>query len=83
MAVKSIPSNSLPPNYPETEIPATPYTISLILVGLAIVAAIASAIYDRIPKIVKPSFKPKLKDKVPCDRCQYFSHNPYVNRGSL
>ena len=81
MVAKSIattPSNSLPPNYPSAEIPATPYTISLILVGLAIIAAIASAIYDRIPKIVKPSFKPKLKDRVPCDRCHYFSHSHYL-----
>ncbi|MCY7337011.1 MAG: hypothetical protein LH613_12495 [Chamaesiphon sp.] len=79
-------SNSLPPSYRGMETLSTVDTASLMLMSLVILSSlakprlwrIAAAIYACIPKVMQPSFRPKLNDKVPCDRCQYFSHNPYI-----
>lgn len=81
MAARSIataPSNSLPPSYRGLETPSTLDTVSLILGGIVIIAAVAAVIDACIPKMMQPLFSPKLNCKVPCDRCRYFNHNPYV-----
>ncbi len=71
-------SDALPPSYRGMGTLSTVDTVSLILMSFVIISSIAAAIYACIPKVIQPSFRPKMNDKVPCDRCQYFSHNPYV-----
>ena len=77
-SIATTPSNSLPPSDRGMETLSTVDTVSLILVSLVILSSIAAAIYAYVPKLMQPSFRTKLNDKVLCDRCQYFSHNPYV-----
>lgn len=71
-------SNSLPPSDRGMETLSTVDTVSLILMSFVILSSIAAAIYACIPKLMQPSFRPKLNNKVPCYECQYFSHNPYL-----
>ena len=77
-SIATTPSNSLPPSDRGMETLSTVDTVSLILVSLVILSSITAAIYTCLPKLMQPLFHPKLNDKVPCDRCQYFSHNPYI-----
>jgi len=78
ISIATASSNSLPPSYRGSFHPSTVDTVSLILVSLVILSSIAAAIYVCIPKVMQPLFNPKLNSKVPCARCQYFNHNPYV-----
>ena len=77
-SIATTPPNSLPPTDRGSSHPFTVDTVSLILVSLVILSSIAAVIYACVPKLMQHSFRPKLSAKVPCDRCQYFSHNPYV-----
>jgi hypothetical protein len=72
-SIATTPSNSLPPSDRGRFYPSTVDTVSLILVSLVILSSLAVAIHTCIPKLMQPSFRTKLNDKVTCDRCQYFN----------
>jgi len=72
----AMPSNPLPPSYRRIEI-APLDAAFLIVVSLVSISAIASSIYACIPKM-QHSLSIKLRYKVPCYQCHYFSRNPYI-----
>jgi len=77
-SIATPPSNSLPPGYRGAETISASDTASLVVASILIILATAALIYARIPKTIQHSFSLKLCSKVPCHRCQYFSHNPYL-----
>lgn len=77
-SIATPPSNSLPPGYRGAETISASDAASLVVASILIILATAALIYARIPKTIQHSFSLKLCSKVPCHRCQYFSHNPYL-----
>ena len=65
-------------NHQEIQTHSPLYTVPLIVVTLLVLLSIASAIHDWLPKIIKPLFRSKSPATVPCQKCHYFSHNPYI-----
>ena len=58
--------------------PASPQTVSVILVTTVTITSLSIAIYKWLLKLIKPSFSSKPVTIIPCLRCHYFSLNPYV-----
>jgi hypothetical protein len=73
-----VPSDSFSPSFRVSGTPSAMDSVFLVLVGLVSIAAITTAMYACIPKVIQISFSPKMNHKAPCYRCQYFSDNPYV-----
>lgn len=73
------PSNSLPPSQRGIETLPPLDAAFMIIIGLAIPSIVlATSIYAYISKRWQHSFSFKLRHKVSCHRCQYFSGNPYL-----
>ncbi len=53
--------------------------IFLIMMTIAVFSLIAMPLYSYIPLWRKYSIKLRQNRKAPCDRCQYFNHNAYLN----
>lgn len=77
-SIETTPSNSFPLGYRGAETISASDTNSLVVSSILIILGAAALIYVRIPKTIQHSFSLRLYSKVPCHRCQYFGHNPYV-----
>ena len=53
--------------------------VFLIMVAIAIFSLIAMPLYSYFPLWRKQAIHLKRNRKTPCDRCQYFNHNAYLN----
>ena len=66
------------PERQEIQSPASLQTVSVTLITIVTIASLSIAIYKWLPKLIKPSFSPKLIASIPCSSCHYFSPNPYI-----
>ena len=74
------PSNSLfSPQHRENESLLVLDVVFLIMVAIAILSLISMPLYSYIPLWRKQSTNLRRNRKAPCDRCQYFNHNAYLN----
>ena len=79
LARSTVPSSTnSPSDYRAVETYSQLETVSLILGGIVIITAIASAIYEYFTKQNKLFSNPKLPAKVLCPQCHYFSNNSYI-----
>ncbi len=76
----SQPSDSLPsPQHRGNETFLVLDIVFLIMVAIAIFSLISMPLYSYIPLWRKQSMNFRRNRKAPCDRCQYFNHNAYLN----
>jgi hypothetical protein len=51
---------------------------SVFIFGSITISLLAGSVLVMIPKQIRPPFQPKLRCKVSCQNCRYFSANPYL-----
>lgn len=74
------PSNSLPSSqHRGNEKLLVLDVVFLIMMAIAVLSLIAMPLYSYIPLWRKQSINLRRNRKAPCDRCQYFNHNAYLN----